>query len=378
MQIAANSANSAAGRAHDAAMNADNNALQWKIHEANLADRGLDRDLTRELAEASDALARELEVGRQRERHEDRRLEAQKAFADAVNTVDPSALPAFLAAGGGTAGGGDVVGSVGQGGNAITQQALLPAARMLQMARTPFQGVGTPAESDAVLPVEKAPMPTPGTKGLGGMSTGGVGGGVPSSGAQSFDETQPLVKAAGGFSGSVRTPTTFVVGENGAENVKVAPYRRGGGWGGPNMTPGQGWDSFDSPAPAPPPTEVSYGDDQRNNDVNTTPAPPPSVVPPAAPPVSFQPPPTGPGGVGVTEEDKPWMKEVMDIRTGVDLPEDVAYLYNLDYSNQSPEWQQFYLKGLQAKYGAAAGVFAHGAAQQKPLGQQRSGVGVRY
>lgn len=164
-QIAANQANNNARMAFDAAENAAHRKFQGE-------QAALQRKFEAEESEKGRRLTWELEQGRMRETHEDRRLRAAESFAQFVNSVDPAALPAFLAAGGGNLGGGNLVASVKAGANAITENALMPAARMLGTARKEF----TPAPYPGATPAPPSAAAPPG-EALGGGGGGVLGGG---------------------------------------------------------------------------------------------------------------------------------------------------------------------------------------------------------
>lgn len=413
MQIAANAANNAARMAFDAAENAAQRAFQAAENEKNRAFEAKENKLGREQDWA-------IEQGRREQEHKDRQLAAAEAFATYVNSVDPTALPAFLAAGGGKLGGGSLVNAANEGASAITDKALLPAARQLGIAREDFVAAVSPeAQAAAEAAASRGSDPLS-RSGLGYRSPRqGLGGGMGQTGSDGGD---PLQRKPRDFSewkfpmfaegGMTRAPM-FMVGDSIGPNpwgqanpemiqnptgapIRVTPIPRfahgtelaslgpvGRAPGVRITAPTNTWDrpkqwSWDRPG-----RSIDYGDDDRSSQI---PPPPPAPSPPAPDPAPPPPtvPVTTPGTVGsgldlgITAADRALMDEVLALRTGINQLESPGYIYNLDFWNQLPTWQKAYALGLQAKYGIGAEDWQAEAARNRLAGMGRQGMTVRY
>lgn len=195
-------------------------------------------------------------------------LQQQSAaqLSNQISNTDPAALPAFL-----MAGGGNISNAIASGADALSDNALLPAARTLRgiesFAPPPIpqfqpqtfnpggQGLGnipqpTVPNFGGFGGFRPPPRPQPPLAGPQGTTLGdalafanqqnnfnGQGNPRPLPGQGSISELQrmlnaatgqPVIAAADGFSGTVNEPTTFVVGENGPEDVQVNPLVQGG------------------------------------------------------------------------------------------------------------------------------------------------------
>ena len=422
MQIAANAANNAARMAFDAAENAAQRAFQAAENEKNRAFEAKENKLGREQDWA-------IEQGRREQEHKDRQLAAAEAFATYVNSVDPTALPAFLAAGGGKLGGGSLVNAANEGASAITDKALLPAARQLGIAREDFVAAVSPEAQAAASAAASRGSDPLSRSGLGYRSPRqGLGGGMGQTGSivrtpnnaggdplqrkpRDFSEWKFPMFAEGGMT---RAPM-FMVGDSIGPNpwgqanpemiqnptgapIRVTPIPRfaygtelaslgpvGRAPGVRITAPTNTWDrpkqrSWDRPHSG---RSIDYGDDDRSSQI---PPPPPAPSPPApdpAPPSSTVPV-TTPGTVGsgldlgITAADRTLMDEVLALRTGINQLESPGYIYNLDFWNQLPTWQKAYALGLQAKYGIGAEDWQAEAARNRLAGMGRQGMTVRY
>lgn len=191
---AANAAEGAANRGASAAENAANREFQSKEAAAARAFTAQENALGRQLDAAQFAATYGLDKVKFLAEVDKNRAEAAKQFADIVSSTDPSALPAYLAAGGGS-----LSNAVATGQNMITDAALLPAARTLGLARQAAPvlpefdaskwGLGAGAGSATGTPGTGQPPPTSGRRGRGlgetdakaasgapGNLTGGMGG----------------------------------------------------------------------------------------------------------------------------------------------------------------------------------------------------------
>ena len=257
--------------------NAYQSAESGKSREQNARESALDRaqrqtEFQAQQAQAQRAEARqgqqdefdrELAIRASRERNMSQQLDAANQFAGLVSTTDPGALPAFL-----EAGGGNISNAIASGGTALSNNALMPAARTLRTidqlrapqlqypGQQPVQEIDPASEAAWRQRVLSTPQaiayenlqnnPGGNYEGFGGVySQGGPTGFSSRSGSrideqgnvvplatQQIDPTDikraragqlPYVEAAQGFDGTVTRPTVFMAGENGPENVQVDP-----------------------------------------------------------------------------------------------------------------------------------------------------------
>lgn len=133
-QQAQQSAESEAQRRFQAGQGAANRQFQGGESAADRAARAAEFAASQELAKRSAALneqrfgfeQQQAQQGFQRQRQQDQ-LAAAQQYAGLVSQVDPAALPAFYAAGGGNIGN-----AIASGADALSQNALAPAAQTLQ------------------------------------------------------------------------------------------------------------------------------------------------------------------------------------------------------------------------------------------------------
>jgi hypothetical protein len=404
MQIEANAANAAAQRAFDAQENAAQRAFQA---EQNRLDR---------------RQAIDIENARGKREYERIKLDAAKAFSEAVNSVDPTALPAFLAAGGGALGGGSLANAESTGANAITENALLPAAKMLGIARSSYTPLGYSdgGEDGGGNGLVDSGLGV-GFGGLGGLSSGlglrdvaprATGGLYAEDPGDEFYVSQPY---GGGFmrpkavprmaQGGMTTAPQMIVGDAPTQNpfggpanpevimnptgapltVKPLGQMKGGlGKGFFSLVPRFAfgtdfdWSGFgDTSQPTTKPVDASAWEAAGRGiwdllggfggKPKTAPADPNAgqILDADGNPI-------------ITAEDRANMEKVRALRQKVKLPLDKNYGFQLDWWNQLPTMQRAQLLALQARTGVSADDWAAEFERNRLGGVERTGLGVRY
>ncbi len=238
-------------------------------------------------------------AGFQRQQQQDQ-LAGAEQYSRLVSQVDPAALPAFH-----EAGGGNIMNAVAAGRDALSSNALLPAARTLRGLENPAQPAGfvrAPAYTPA--PYQAAPAYTP----------------RPYAPPPVAPQAPP-------------TPTAPPTQEQNNAAAIAAGATPGGQYA-PGWTPGPVW----RPSPGPPIAAANGFS---------------GVVDRPTPIVAGE---SGPENVQITPIDTPYMDRVRQFRQQVDVrpPIEGGYM-NVGFSNIAPSLQQRYTAGLQSRYGVPQG-----------------------